>query len=70
MVKNFSQKFVFYHGCGAWYHDGTNEIVCKDRKCIRPTYESFWEKPNDVRNKVETRALKLKKELNLNSNRL
>ena len=61
MVKNFSQKFVVYHGCGAWYHDGTNKIVSKNRKCIRPTYEPFWKKPNDVRNKVETRAqLKLK----------
>ena len=61
MVKNFSQKFVVYHGCGAWYQDGTNKIVSKNRKCIRPTYEPFWKKPNDVRNKVETRAqLKLK----------
>ena len=33
MVKNFSQKFVVYHGCGAWYHDGTNKIVSKNRKC-------------------------------------
>ena len=61
MAKNFSQKFVVYHGCWAWYHDGTNKIVSKNRKCIRPTYEPFWKKPNDVRNKVETRAqLKLK----------
>ena len=66
MVKNFSQKFVVYHGCGAWYHDETNKIVSKNRKCVRPTYEPFWEKPNDVHNKVGTRALKLKKELNLN----
>ena len=61
MVKNFSQKFVVYHGCGAWYHDGTNKIVSKNRKCIRPTYEPFRKKSNNVRNKVETRAqLKLK----------
>ena len=61
MVKNFSQKFVVYHGCGAWYHDGTNKIVSKNRNCVHPTYEPFWKKPNDVRNKVETRAqLKLK----------
>ena len=61
MVKNFSQKFVVYHGCGAWYQDGTNKIVSKNRKCIRPTYEPLWKKPNNVRNKVETRAqLKLK----------
>ena len=54
MVKKFSQKFVVYHGCGAWYHDGTNKIVHK-RKCIYPTYEPFWKRPNDVRNRVETR---------------
>ena len=61
MVKNFSQKSVVYHGCEAWYHDGTNKIVSKNRKCIRPTYKPFWKKPNDVCNKVETRAqLKLK----------
>ena len=61
MVKSFSQKFVIYHGCGAWYHDGTKKILSKNRRCIRPTYETFWKKPNDVRNKVEARAqLKLK----------
>ena len=61
MFKTFSQKVVVYHGCGTWYHDGTNKIVSKNRKCICPTYEPFWKKPNDVRNKVETRAqLKLK----------
>ena len=61
MVKNFSQKFVVYHGCGAWYHDGTNKILRKNRKCIHPTFEPFWKNPNNVHNKVETRAqLKLK----------
>ena len=61
MVKNFSQKFVVFHGCGAWYHDGTNKIVRKNGKCICPSYEPFRKKPNDVPNKVETIAqLKLK----------
>ena len=61
MVKNFSQEFVVYHGCGAWYHDGTNKIESKNRNCVHPPYEPFWKKPNDVRNKVETKAqLKLK----------
>ena len=61
MVKNFSQKFVVYHGCRAWYHDGTNKIVNKNQKCIHPTYEQFWKKPSNVHNKVETRAqIKLK----------
>ena len=61
MINIFSQNFVVYHGCGALYHHGTNKIVSKNRKCIRPTYEPCWKKPNDVCNKVETRAqLKLK----------
>ena len=61
MVKNFSQKFVVFHGCGAWYHGGTNKIVRKNGKGICPSYEPFRKKPNDVPNKVETRAqLKLK----------
>ena len=65
MGENFSQNFVVYHGCGAWYHNVTNKIVSKNRKCILPTYEPFWKNPNDVRNKVETRAqLKLKSVVN------
>ena len=56
MINIFSQNFVVYLGGGALYRDGTNEIVSKNRKCIRPTYEPFWKKSNDVRNKVETRA--------------
>ena len=57
MVKSFPRKFVVYHSCGTCYHDGTNKIVSKNQKFIRPTYEPFWKKPKDVRNKVETRAL-------------
>ena len=61
MFKEFIQNFVIYHGCGAWYYDGTNKILNKNRRCILPTYKPFWKKPNNVRNKVETRAqLKLK----------
>ena len=55
-MVNISQTFVFYHGCGKNYIDGTREIVPKNRKCIRPTYYPFWKKPIDVRNRVETRA--------------
>lgn len=61
MVKKFSQNFIVYHGCGSCYYDGTNRIVAKNRRCINPTYNPFWKKTNDVRNKFETRAqLKLK----------
>ena len=61
MVKDFPQNFVMYHACGAWYHGGTNKILNKNRRCIRPTFKPFSKKTKDVRNKVETRAeLKLK----------
>ena len=56
MVKKFSQNLIVYHGCGSWYHGGTNRIVPKIRRCIKPTYNPFWKRPNNVGNKVETRA--------------
>ena len=60
-MGKFSQTFVAYHGCGNDYQDGTNKIVPKNRRCIQQTYNPFWKKPSDVRNKVETRAqLKIK----------
>ena len=58
---NFSQAFVVYHGCGNGYLHGIRKILSKNRNCLRPTHYSFWKKPVDVRNRVETRAqLKLK----------
>ena len=58
---NFSQAFVVYHGCGNGYLHGTRKILSKNRNCLRPPHYSFWKKPVDVRNRVETRAqLKLK----------
>ena len=61
MVKEFSQNFVMYHGCDAWYYDETNKILNKNRRCFHQTYKPFRKNPNDVRNKVETRVqLKLK----------
>ena len=60
-MVNFSQRFVVYYGCGNIYQDGRGKIVPKNRKCIAPTYYTFWKRPIDVRNKVETRAqLKVK----------
>ena len=60
-MVNFSQRFVVYYGCGNSYQDGRGKIVPKNRKCIAPTYYTFWKRPIDVRNKVETRAqLKVK----------
>ena len=44
MAKKFSQNFIVYHGCGLWYHDGTNRIVAKKRACINPTYNHFGKK--------------------------
>ena len=56
MIKDFSQNFVMYHACGAWYHDGTNKILNKNRRCIHGTFKPFSKKTTDVRNKVEKRA--------------
>lgn len=63
MVKNHSQNFVKYHGCGFFYHDGTKRIVSKGRKCICSSYEPFWKRPINVRNRVETRFQKSSKSL-------
>ena len=55
-MKNITQTFVTYHGCGNCYNDGTNKIVPKGRRCINPTQNPFWKNLVDVRNKVQTRA--------------
>ena len=55
-MGKFSQTFVAYHGCGNYYQDSTNKIIPKNRKCAMQTYNSFWKKPIDVCNRVETRA--------------
>ena len=61
MIKDFSQNFVMDHACGAWYQDGTNKILNKNRRCSHATFKPFSKKANDVLNKVEKRAeLKLK----------
>ena len=60
-MGKFSQTSVAYHGCGDCYQVGTHKIVPKNRKCITQTYNPFWKKPMDFRNRVETRAqLKIK----------
>ena len=51
-MKNFSQTFVNYHGCGNGYLDGTNKIVPEGRRCIMPTNNPFWKKPIDTSNKI------------------
>ena len=69
-MGRFSQTFVACHGCGNCYQDGTNKIVPKNRRCIQQTYNPFWKKPGDVRNKVETRAqLKIKTKASRNFQR-
>ena len=69
-MGRFSQTFVAYHDCGNCYQDGTNKIVPKNRRCIQQTYNPFWKKPSDVRNKVETRAqLKIKTKASRNFQR-
>ena len=69
-MGKFSQTFVAYHGQGDCYQDGTNKIVSKNRKCNQQTYNPFWKKPSDVRNRVETRAqLKIKTKASRNFQR-
>ena len=66
-MKNIMQTFVTYHGCGNCYIDGTNKIVPKGRRCIKPTYNPFWKNLINVRNRVQTRAqIKSKPKANRN----
>ena len=51
-MKNFSQTFVNYHGCGNGYLDGTKKIVPEDRKWIMPKYNPFWKNPIHTSNKI------------------
>ena len=51
-MKNFSQTFISYHGCGHCYLDGTNKLVPKNRKCIMLTNNPFWKNPIDTSNKI------------------
>ena len=55
-MKNFSQTFVNYYGCGNGYLDGTNKIVPEGRKFIMPTYDPFWKKPIDTSSKIAKSA--------------
>ena len=55
-MKNITQTFITYHGCGYCYIDETNKIVPKGRRCINLTHNLFWKNRVDVRNKVQTRA--------------
>ena len=66
-MKNFSQTFVIYHGCGKCYLDGTNALVPIGRKCFMQRNNSFWKNPIDTNTKIakSTRAqLKIKARTN------
>ena len=59
MVENFSQNFVVYHGCGAWYQNVTNKIVSKIENVFFQLMNHFG--------KTQTMfVIKWKQELNLN----
>lgn len=61
------QTFVTYHGCGNFYIDGTNKIVPKGKRCIKPTYNPFWKNLINVGNRVQTIAqIKSKPKANIN----
>ena len=51
-MKNFSQTFVSYHGCGKCYLDGTNALVPIGRKCVMQTNNPFWKNPIDTNSKI------------------
>ena len=51
-MKNFSQTFVKYHGCGHCYLDGTNKLVPGGRICIMKTNSPFWKNQIDTSNKI------------------
>ena len=51
-MKNYSQTFVQYHGCGNSYLDGTNMLIETGRRCAAPTYNPFRKRPIDVNNKI------------------
>ena len=51
-MKNYSQTFVQYHGCGSSCLDGTNMLIATGRRCTAPTYNPFWKRPTNVNNKI------------------
>ena len=51
-MKNYSQTFVKYHGCGNCYIDGTNMLIETGRKCIAATNNPFWKRPIDSNSKI------------------
>ena len=50
-MKNYSQTFVQYHGCGNSYLDGTN-MLTETGRCATPTYNPFWKRPIESSNKI------------------
>ena len=63
-MKNYSQPFVKYHGCGNSLLDGTNMLLETGEKSFLETYNPLWKKPFDggnkiaksTRNKLKTKA--------------
>ena len=63
-MKNFSQTFVKYHGCGNSFLDGTNMQLETGEKCFLEAYNPCWKKPfnscnkiaKSTRNKLKTKA--------------
>ena len=51
-MKNFSQTFVSYHGCGKCYLDGTNALAPRGTKCVMQTNNSFRKNPIDTNSKI------------------
>ena len=58
LINQSTQFEVLYHGCGAFYYDGTLPLISKRGGCSIPTGEPFWKDPEDVTNSVKTRSQK------------
>ena len=49
-MKNYSQTFVKYRGCGTCYLDGTNMLI--GAGSVSPTNSPFWKRPIDSNSKI------------------
>ena len=56
LLKDLSDGFVLYHGCGIYFRDGMNVLITKCKTCKKLTSECFWKDSRYVKNRVKTRS--------------
>ena len=56
LLKDLSDGFVLYHGCGIFFRDGMNILITKRKTCKRSTSKCFWKDAVYVNNRVKTRS--------------